>query len=325
MMSTVGGWRILRDRKAHFGRRSRAPTQFHKGRVHKWLAILAANVVALTILASNDARAQQQNASSTQQDTAASAGSENTGQDFTSPENLFQLRFQYRTAPGTGSTSGSIRTVTTDTLYLRSDYTVDLGSPWKAVFRTDLPVVAKDPISADHPSGDYLYGLGDADFQAALIEDINQRWAAGGGLRIIAPTGPDNITSGKWQMMPIVGARSMLPELSDGSYFQGLVRYDLSFAGDPTKKNISNLQIDPMLNVSLPNRWFFILYPSADIRVNYGDPVTGQTGRLFLPFDFSVGRSLSKDFTVSLEIGVPIIKDYPVYDFKTTTRLNMKF
>jgi len=44
-----------------------------------------------------------------------------------------------------------------------------------------------------------------------------------------------------------------------------------------------------------------------------------------LPFDFSVGRSVSKDLTVSLEIGVPIIKDYPVYDFKTTTRINMKF
>jgi hypothetical protein len=315
-MSTVGAWWLLRDSKSHFGRRSPAPA-----RRARWLAILAVNAVALVILGSNEARAQQQGASSTQQD----AASENTGQDFTSPENLFQLRFQYKTAPGTGSTSGSIRTVTTDTLYLRSDYTIDLGSPWKAVFRTDLPVVAKDPISADHPSGDYLYGLGDADFQAALIEDINQRWAAGGGLRIIAPTGPDNITSGKWQMMPIVGARTMLPELSDGSYFEGLVRYDLSFAGDPTKKNISNLQIDPMLNVSLPDRWFFVLYPSADIRVNYGDPITGQTGRLFLPFDFSIGRSLTKYFTASLEIGVPIIKDYPVYDFKTTTRLNIKF
>jgi hypothetical protein len=312
MMSTVGAWRILRDRKPHFGRRSH-------------VSILAVNVVALAILVSNEARAQQQSSSPTPQDTTASAASENTDQDFTNPENLFQLRFVYKTAPGTGSTSGSIRTVTTDTLYLRSDYTVDLGSPWKAVFRTDLPVAAKDPISADHPSGDYLYGLGDADFQAALIEDINQRWAAGGGLRVIAPTGPDNITSGKWQMMPIVGARAMLPEISDGSYFQGLVRYDLSFAGDPTKKNISNLQIDPMLNINLPDRWFFTLYPSADIRVNYGDPVTGQTGRLFLPLDFSVGRSLTKYFTASLEIGVPIIRDYPVYDFKTTTRLNMKF
>jgi len=317
-MPIVGTWRI--QRRKFWRRHSRSPTK-----IRKWLAILALSAVALGILAPNEVRAQQQSASSTQQDTGTSADSENTGQDFTSPENLFQLRYQYKTAPGTGGTTGTVRTVTTDTLYMRSDYTFDLGSPWKVVFRTDLPFVAKDPISADHPSGDYLYGLGDADFQAALIEQINRRWAAGGGLRIIAPTGPDNITSGKWQMMPIVGARTMLPELSDGSYFEGLVRYDLSFAGDPTKKNISNLQLDPMLNISLPDRWFFMLYPSADIRVNYGDPVTGQTGRLFLPFDFSIGRALTKSFTASLEIGVPIIKDYPVYDFKTTTRLNMRF
>jgi len=302
--------------------------------VQKRVAVLVMSALALGIIAQKEVKAQQASASSTRQGEASSAGSENsgqdtgqdnTGQDFTSPQNLFQLRYQYKTAPGTGSLKGTIRTVTTDTLYLRSDFTFDLGSPWKVVFRTDLPFVAKNPISSDHPSGDYLYGVGDADFQAALIEQINQQWAAGGGLRIIAPTGPDNITSGKWQMMPIVGARTMLPELSAGSYFEGIVRYDLSFAGDPTKKNISNLQLWPMLNISLPDHWFFVLYPSADIRVNYGDPVTGQTGRLFLPFDFSVGRSLSKNFTVSLEIGVPIVKDYPVYDFKTTTRLNMKF
>jgi hypothetical protein len=306
--------------------------------IQKKLAVLVAIALAIGIFAPSELKAQQARGSSTEQDATVSAGGEsgrqndgqgtgqdNTGQDFTSPENLFQLRYQYKTSPGTGSVKGTLRTVTTDTLYLRSDLTYDLGSPWKVVFRTDLPFVAKDPITSDHPSGDYLYGLGDADFQAALIEQINQQWAAGGGLRIIAPTGPDNITSGKWQMMPIVGARTTLLEFGDGSYFEPLVRYDLSFAGDPTKKNISNLQLDPMLNISLPDRWFFMLYPSADIRVNYGDPITGQTGRLFLPFDFSVGRTLTKNFTVSLEVGVPIVKDYPVYDFKTTTRLNMKF
>jgi hypothetical protein len=293
------------------------------------LAVRVASALALGIFASHEVKAQQANVSPTQQAGGASAGGQssdqdNTGQDFTDPQNLFQLRYQYKTAPGM-DLNGNIRTVTTDTLTLRGDYTFDLRPSWKVVFRTDLPLVAKDPISSDHPSGDYLYGLGDVDFQAALIEQINQQWAVGGGLRIIAPTGPDNITSGKWQMMPIIGARTMLPELSTGSYFEGVVRYDFSFAGDPTKKNISNLQLWPMLNIGLPDHWFFTLYPSADIRVNYGDPVTGQTGRLFLPFDFSVGRSLTKNFTISLEFGVPIIKDYPVYDFKTTTRLNLKF
>jgi hypothetical protein len=49
------------------------------------------------------------------------------------------------------------------------------------------------------------------------------------------------------------------------------------------------------VKIGLPDHWFVTLYPSADIRVNYGDPVTGQTGRLFVPFDFQIGRKLSKD------------------------------
>jgi hypothetical protein len=80
-----------------------------------------------------------------------------------------------------------------------------------------------------------------------------------------------------------------------------------------------------MVNVALPDHWFLTLYPTPDVRVNYGNPVAGQTGRLFLPLDFMVGRSLAKGTTISAEFGIPIIKDYPVYDFKTIVRLNAKF
>jgi hypothetical protein len=81
----------------------------------------------------------------------------------------------------------------------------------------------------------------------------------------------------------------------------------------------------PMVNVALPDKWFVTFYPDTDIRINYGDPVTGQTGRLFLPFDFMVGRNLTNNVTTSIEVGVPIVKDYPVYDIKTVLRFNMKF
>jgi hypothetical protein len=80
-----------------------------------------------------------------------------------------------------------------------------------------------------------------------------------------------------------------------------------------------------MLNIALPNNWFLTLYPNPDIRINFGDPITGQTGRLFLPVDFMVGRTLTRDITLSLEVSIPVIKDYPVYDFKTVTRQNIKF
>ncbi len=73
------------------------------------------------------------------------------------------------------------------------------------------------------------------------------------------------------------------------------MRYDVSFAGDPSKRNISNLQLAPTLNINLPEHWFVTFYPNPDIRINYGDPVTGQTGRLFLPMDFMFGRDLNKN------------------------------
>ncbi len=38
-----------------------------------------------------------------------------------------------------------------------------------------------------------------------------------------------------------------------------------------------------------------------------------------------LGRNLTKDIVASIEVSVPIIKDYPVYNFKTEARFNLKF
>ena len=249
-----------------------------------------------------------------------------TAQDyFKPPENLFQLLYSYRTAPGSGATAGSIATVTTDTVDLRLDHRMDLSQQAVIALRSDLPILSKNPITSSNPNGDYLYGIGDADAQAVFIYDFDKRWAGGFGARVIAPTGGDSLGSEKWQIMPIMGFRYGLPELSPGSYVEPFARYDVSFAGDPSKRNISNLQLAPFLNIGLPDDWFVALYPSADIRINFGDPVTGQTGRLFLPFDARVGRKMTDHISLSLEIGVPIIKDYPVYNFKAQVRLSVTY
>jgi hypothetical protein len=216
--------------------------------------------------------------SQAQQNSGSGTAAENNGQDFTRPLNLFQIRGEYRTAPGSGSEPGTLRTVSTEQVILRSDLRFDIAPQWTVALRGDLPFVGRDPIAANNPNGDFVDGLGDADLQAALIKTFSARWAAGTGIRIVAPTGAPDITSGKWQALPIVGARAMLPELSDGSFFTGLVRYDVSFAGDPSKRTISNLQIAPTLNINLPQHWFVTFYPNPDIRINYGDPITGQTG-----------------------------------------------
>jgi len=250
----------------------------------------------------------------------------NAGEDFfRPPANLFQTMTQYKSTLGSGSTSGSIVNVPSETLKLRYDHSIELAPQWILALRSDLPTIAKNPVSSSNPNGEYEIGIGDADTQAAIIHNLSQRWAIGGGARLIAPTGGDAFGSGKWQVMPVIGARVALWEINSSSYLEPIVRYDVSFAGDPTKKNISNLQIGPALNIGLPDRWFITFYPSTDIRINYGDPITGQTGRLFLPFDFRIGRKLDSNSALSFEIGVPIIKDYPVYTIKTQTRFNLTF
>jgi hypothetical protein len=250
----------------------------------------------------------------------------NTGQDvFEPPQNLFQVLYSYQTKPGSGAAPGSPATTTTETTNLRFDHRLDLSLGSLIVLRADLPLVDTNPISANNPNGDTLGGVGDADVQAIYAYNFDSRWAGGFGARLIAPTGGDTLGSGKWQIMPITGFRYGMPDVLSGSYLEPFARYDVSFAGDPSKRNISNLQLAPYLNLGLPDDWFVAFFPSADIRVNFGDPVPGQTGRLFLPFDARVGRSLTDHISLSLEIGVPIIKDYPVYNFKAQVRLNVTY
>jgi hypothetical protein len=271
---------------------------FNAARVLFGACLLVAMVLRPTVAASQDASSRDQ--------------STNAGEDFfRPPANLFQMMYQYRTSPGSGSTNGSIRDVTTETLNLRFDHALDLAPMWILALRSDLPLLAKNPISSGNPDGDYLHGVGDADVQAVVIRNLSQRFAIGFGARLVAPTGGDTFGSGKWQIMPVAGMRYALWEINASSYIEPVIRYDTSFAGDPTRRKISNLQFAPTLNVGLPDRWFITFYPSSDIRINLGDPITGQTGRLFLPFDARIGRKLSDNAALSFELGVPIIKDYP--------------
>jgi hypothetical protein len=116
-----------------------------------------------------------------------------------------------------------------------------------------------------------------------------------------------------------------LSRIGPDTYFVPVVRYAVSFAGDPSRRNISEPQIAPTLNIGLPDHWFVNFYPSNDIRINFGDPISGQTGRLFLPLDVSVGRKIADSWIISLELGVPIVDDYPVYKFKTELRIVKQF
>jgi len=240
------------------------------------------------------------------------------GQDFTRPQRSFETRLRYQTS---GTTSRTDK----ETLYLRATTKIELGSGWKLGLFGQMSVLDKTVTSSAPPTTTTESGVGDSTFQGALIYTIDQHWAYGFGARLVDPTAQDSLGSGKWQIMPGFGVRYSFLEFGPDTYFVPVIRYAMSFAGNPTARTISEPQIAPTLNIGLRDRWFVTFYPSNDIRINYGQPVSGQTGRLFLPFDAAIGRKFTNDLVISLEASVPIIKDYPVYNFKTEFKIAVNF
>jgi hypothetical protein len=66
-------------------------------------------------------------------------------------------------------------------------------------------------------------------------------------------------------------------------------------------------------------------YPSSDIRYNFAAKRPGDTGRWFFPFNVMVGKLVTRSLVASVEIGVPIVDAYQVYDFKLEARIGFFF
>jgi hypothetical protein len=129
--------------------------------------------------------------------------------------------------------------------------------------------------------------------QLAAVFCCGRLPATGGSL----PTAQDDLGSGKWQIMPGFGVRYSFLEWGDNTYFVPATRYAMSFAGNRSKRDISQPQIAPTFNVGLPDKWFVTLYPSYDIRINFGDP----NSRMPLTTGYNdIAVKLSKNLDVSV-------------------------
>lgn len=242
--------------------------------------------------------------------------SDYNGDDITRPESKFELRLEDKN-------SGTTSKIDTLTVYLQPQGVFDLPSGWGLSWLAQLPLVSKPVTTSGETNREF--GFGEIEVQSVLFRPIDERWAFGLGARIAAPSAQDSLGNGKWQIMPGFGIRYSFLEYGSDTYFVPKIRYALSVGGDPSQRKISEPQFAPTLNIGLPDRWFVTLFPSFDIRLNYGDPLSGQTGRLFFPFDAEIGREFGEAIVVSLEGSVPIVKDYPVYNFKAELRLSAKF
>lgn len=254
-----------------------------------------------------------------QQSGSAVESPDYNGLDYTRPQQNAELRLRFRTSSSPTSDTDK------EQVYLQVSTRIDLPAAWKLALQGQLQFADKEVTAVAPPNTTRDAGLGDSVLQAALIQSFDSHWAYGFGARLVAPSAEDSLGSGKWQIMPGFGVRYSFLEIGPDTYFVPVLRWAVSFAGDPTRRDINEPQFAPTFNIGLPERWFVTLYPSNDIRINYGEPVPGQTGRLFLPLDAALGRAITDRVTALLEVSVPIVKDYPVYNFKTEFRLSVKF
>ena len=258
-------------------------------------------------------------AAAASEDTAPESLRLNNGFDLTRPQTAFEVR-------GLEETSSNDTSVTNRAqMALRLESMIPLDVGWRLGVHAQVPLVQKTTTDFETGSADHEFGLGDASFQAVVAYAINDRWAAAVGTRVVAQTAAGSLGSGEWQVQPGFGVRYMLIELGEDCYLVPSMRYATSIPGNAQARRINEPQIAPTLNIDFPGAFFITFYPSNDIRINYGAPIAGQTGRLFLPFDALIGVRLSDQAALSLEGSVPIVKAYPVYNFKTEMKLRLLF
>lgn len=246
------------------------------------------------------------------QETGNSNDTANTGQDVTNPVQRIDLRLGYTDLPNGLASS---------TFIVRYDKPINLGDGWKLGLRLDAPFVYNDVPSLDNPTGSWEFGYGDTLTQALLIKAIDKRQAFGFGAQLIMPSATeDQFGSGRWRVVPTVGYRYALPEITPGSFFVGAVRYDTDFAGDDHRRHVSNLQFSPTLNIALPDQTFLTLFPSTDIRYDF------IANDWFVPFNAQIGKLWGKSTVTSFEFGVPLYEgDAPLYKFKAEGRIGFFF
>jgi hypothetical protein len=232
----------------------------------------------------------------------------NNGTDPTRPRTQLLTLYDFVNLPGPAPDSSN-------TFTFRAIQKLALDDHWSGSLRVDVPLVLTNAESADNPDGRFVFGSGNLLTQVAAIYTPNERWAFAAGSEVTFPTASRETTgSATYTALPGAVFRCMLPELSAGSFVAPEMLYAFDVGGDPDGSHVSELQLQPTLDWELPRGVFLQLFPSSDIRINLGKPQ--GSGRLFFPFDVLAGIMVTPRLLASLEASIPIVKDYPVYDFK---------
>ena len=242
----------------------------------------------------------------------------NNGEDFTRPVWRLEVKERYENLPDAHGLNPE-KWVTT----LRGDGWVGLEEGWRLYGRVDVPLVrSNDVTSSFNPDGDTTFGLGDLLTESVVLLPEFQRFGSGAGLRVIWPTASLNEAgTGKLQLGPVVGLRANLPEISPGSFLLTQIRYLNSIASRNENKgraNVNELDIQPKLNIGLPDSWFIAAYASESIQISFADD-----NKIFLPLDLMAGKKIARHWILSLDYSRELYhdKDFEPYDWQLEGRL----
>lgn len=234
-----------------------------------------------------------------------------TGGDITRPTHRIDLRVGFESSDEERSRN----------LTLRYTHPAFLTESWRLNLQIDLPF-ASVKHHQDSPENDtQARGDGDVILQALFAHELPNQQGVGFGTQLIIPTASEKASGkGKWRLRPMVGYRWSVPRLSEGSFFQLLLRYDFSFAGDDKRAGVSELQFGPSLEIALPRSMYLSFFPSPDIRYNF------KTDEIFVPLNVEVGKSFGRRLIVSFEFGKSLIEgNEPPYRWKAEGRVGFRF
>ena len=238
----------------------------------------------------------------------------NNGQDITRPVTRVDVRYQFVNVPG-----GYQQNIFT----LRSDGAIKFSEKWELALRGDIPMVYGNVLAVDNLNSQYQFALGDIVTQVVPVYIINERVGLGFGVQLVWPTASNKQSgTGKYVALPLAGVRVSLPEISNGSFFLPYARYEVSYAGDAQRNDISKLQFAPCLNIMLPEKMFLVLWSSPEIAYDF------KQSAWTVPMNFMIGKMFTKSIVGSLEFFIPMFEasDYTKpYNFKTEARIGFFF
>ena len=243
-------------------------------------------------------------------------------QDF-ALSTLSRVEFRWKYQELADRSSGNI-------FILRGDDVFDWIKKWRIALRIDLPYVrlrSYENISFEGEFGEIQesptpfqkiqQGIADTLTQILFIRSIDE-WTFGFGMQIVFPTAAHiDLGTGKYLALPTFGIKKTLDKVMDGFWAGLLLRYASDFAGQKKRPHLSDIIIEPNINVNITNEFF--LYFDPDIIYNF------MNHQWFVPINVQLGKKFGEHLLFAIRYSKALVKKNPVFEQEFFLRLGYTF